>query len=178
MRNAGETQESRRETLAYGQQICILAIGATARARAVLAIPNGSNQVEAAPLVAKGRVKSSPAAGPGSFPVTVHLHAGDQLLHPLIDRPERVLAQDGPLRLIVELEVHPVYREVAPPLLRAPDELAPQPGPRGLRRHRLRFENIEVAGDPGHRAAPLKQVIQASAAVHVVVGEIELGDSG
>src|ERR1017187_7340538 len=71
MRNAGETQESRRETLAYGQQICILAIGATARARAVLAIPNGSNQVEAAPLVAKSRVKSSPAAGPGSFPITV-----------------------------------------------------------------------------------------------------------
>src|ERR1019366_482950 len=63
-------------------------------------------------------------------------------------------------------------------LLRAPDELAAQPGPRGLRRHRLRFENIEGAGDPGHRAAPLKQVIQASAAVHVVVGEIELGDSG
>src|ERR1017187_10674820 len=147
MRNAGETQESRRETLAYGQQICILAIGATARARAVLAIPNGSNQVEAAPLAAKGRVKSSPAAGPGSYPITMHLHAGDQLLHPLVDRPERVLAQDGPLRLIVELEMHPVYREVAPPLLRAPDEIAAQPGPRGPRGPRPRFRHLEVAAE-------------------------------
>ena len=46
-------------------------------------------------------------------------HARDQPLDPLVDRPERVLAQHRALRLVVQLEVHPVDGEVAPPLLRA-----------------------------------------------------------
>src|SRR5690606_11049696 len=64
-------------------------------------------------------------------------HPGDQLLHPLVDRPEGVLAQHGALRLVVELQVDPVDGEVPPLLLGAPDEVAAQPGPGGLRRHRL-----------------------------------------
>src|SRR6266436_1053118 len=55
------------------------------------------------------------------------LHAGDELLHPLVDRAEWVLAQHGPLGLVVELQVHPVDGEIAPPLLRPADELAAQP---------------------------------------------------
>src|ERR1700753_117760 len=64
------------------------------------------------------------------------LHPGDELFDPLVDRAERVLAQHGPLSLVVELQVHPVHGEVAPPLLRPADELAPEPGPGGLRRDR------------------------------------------
>ena len=37
--------------------------------------------------------------------------------------------------LVVQLQVHPVDGEVAAPLLGLADELAAQPGPRGLRRH-------------------------------------------
>ena len=59
--------------------------------------------------------------------------AGDQPLDPLVEGAERVLAQHGALRLVVELEVHPVDGEVALPGLGRLDELAPQPGPGGLR---------------------------------------------
>src|ERR1700730_14679040 len=45
------------------------------------------------------------------------LHAGDQLLDPLVHRPERVLAQHGPLGLVVQLQVHPVHGEVTAALL-------------------------------------------------------------
>jgi hypothetical protein len=62
-------------------------------------------------------------------------HAGDELLHPLIDRAERVLAQHGPLGLVVELEVHPVDGEITAPFLGPADELTAQPRPGGLRRH-------------------------------------------
>jgi hypothetical protein len=38
-------------------------------------------------------------------------------MHALVVRPERVLAQHGALRLVVELEVDPVDGEVPPLLL-------------------------------------------------------------
>src|SRR4051794_19338511 len=60
-------------------------------------------------------------------------HARDQALDPLVVRAEGVLAEHGALRLVVQLEVHPVDREVAPLLLRVLDELAAQPRARGLR---------------------------------------------
>src|SRR3954454_16411010 len=60
-------------------------------------------------------------------------HAGDELVHAVVDGAERVLAQDGALRLVVQLQVHPVHREVAALLLRLGDELAAQPGPGRLR---------------------------------------------
>src|SRR5450755_3867204 len=93
------------------------------------------------------------------------LHAGDQLLHPLVDRAERVLAEHRPLRLVVELEVHPVHGEVAPPLLRPPDKLAAQPRAGGLRRHGLGLEDVQIAADPLDRAPLLQQVVEATAAV-------------
>src|SRR2546429_4248422 len=55
-------------------------------------------------------------------------HVGDELLHPLIHRLERVLAQDRALGLVVQLQVHPVDRVVAALLLGHPDELPAQPG--------------------------------------------------
>src|ERR1700746_2188010 len=102
-------------------------------------------------------------------------HAGDELLDALVDRAERVLAQHGPLGLVVQLEVHPVDGEVAPLLLGPADELAAQPGPRRLRRDRLGLEDVDVAGRPLHRPGPLQQVVQAAAAVHGVVSQVELG---
>src|ERR1700722_5474222 len=60
------------------------------------------------------------------------LHAGDQPLDPLVDRPERIFAQHGALSLVIELEVHPVDGEIAAGRLGGADELTPQPCPRGL----------------------------------------------
>src|SRR3954453_5386558 len=71
-------------------------------------------------------------AGMGAAPV--RLEAGDQLLDPLVPALERVLAQDGALGLVVELQVHPVDRVGPLALLGPADELAPQPCPRGLGR--------------------------------------------
>ena len=62
------------------------------------------------------------------------LQRGDQLLDPLVAGLERVLAQHGALRLVVELQVDPVHRVVPLALLGAADELAPQASPGGLRR--------------------------------------------
>src|ERR1700750_2593178 len=72
------------------------------------------------------------------------LHPRDQLLDALVNRAERVLAQHGPLRLVVQLEVHPVDGEVAPLLLGPADELAAQLGPRRLRGNRLGLEDGDV----------------------------------
>ena len=47
---------------------------------------------------------------------------------------------------------------------------------RGLRRDRLGREDVQVPAHPLDRAALLQQVVQAAAAVHVVVGQVELGD--
>src|SRR6202040_1779544 len=51
-------------------------------------------------------------------------HTGDELVDPIIDGPERILAQDRTLGLVVELEMDPVDREVAALLLGPLDELA------------------------------------------------------
>src|SRR5690606_36872811 len=75
-------------------------------------------------------------------------HARDQPLDAFVVGTERVLAQDGALRLVVQLQVHPVDGEVAPALLGVPDELTAQPGPGGLRRPLLRLEDLQVGGDP------------------------------
>src|ERR1700746_1094280 len=88
-------------------------------------------------------------------------HAGDELLDALVPRAERVLAQHGPLGLVVQLEVHPVDGEVAALLLRPADELAAQLGPGGLRRDRLGLEDLQVRRHPVDRAVLLQQVVQA-----------------
>src|SRR6476661_10513216 len=79
------------------------------------------------------------------------LHPRDELLDPLVDRAERVLAQYGPLSLVVQLEVNPVDGEVAPLLLGPADELAAELGPRRLRRAPLGLEDVAVAGRSPHR---------------------------
>src|SRR5206468_882380 len=75
------------------------------------------------------------------------LEAGDELFDPLVARLERVLAQDGALGLVVELQVHPVDGVVALALLGLADELAPQAGPRGLGRVDDRVVDGLVVGD-------------------------------
>src|SRR6478609_4805408 len=92
-------------------------------------------------------------------------HTVDEALDALVVGAERVLAQDGALGLVVELQVHPVDGEVAPALLGLADELASQPGAGGLRRHRLGLEDLQVGGDPGDHAALLEQVVQPATAV-------------
>src|ERR1700750_2860500 len=104
-------------------------------------------------------------------------HPRDQLLAPLVDRAKRVLAQHGPLSLVVQLEVDPVDGKVAPLLLGPADELAAKLGPRRLRPERLGLKDVDFAGRPLHRPGPLQQVVQAAAAVHVVVGQVQLGYS-
>src|SRR5260370_21435002 len=83
------------------------------------------------------------------------LAARAELLDALVHRTERVLAQHGPLGLVVQLEVHPVDGEVAPLLLGPADEFTAQLGPRRLRRDRLGLEDVDVAGGPLHRSGPL-----------------------
>ncbi len=51
-------------------------------------------------------------------------------------------------------------------------------GPRGLRRDRLRLEDLDVGRDPFDRPALLQQIEQTPLAVHVVVGQVELGHPG
>ena len=72
------------------------------------------------------------------------LERGDEAFDAVVSGFERVLAQDRALRLVVQLEMDPVHREIAPALLRAPDELTAQPGPGRLRRHRLGLEDVHV----------------------------------
>src|SRR6266487_6548283 len=80
------------------------------------------------------------------YPLVTNSHPGDELLHPLVGAPERVLAEHRALGLVVQFQVHPVHGEVTAPLLGAADELAAQPGPGGLRRHGLRLEDVDVPG--------------------------------
>src|SRR3954462_5003685 len=108
--------------------------------------------------------RTVPMPTPGS-------HAGDELLHPLVDGLERVLAQDGALGLVVELKVHPVDGEVAALLLGAADELAAELGPGGLRGHVLGLEDPWVVRHPVDLTGLLEQVVQAPAAPDVVVRE-------
>ena len=89
---------------------------------------------------------------------------------------ERVLAQHGALRLVVELEVHPVDGEVAAALLGARMN-----SPR--RRARVVCGGTDLASKIFRslvtrvdRPALLEQVVEAATAVDVVVGEVELGD--
>src|SRR5215470_8217714 len=87
------------------------------------------------------------AASPGSS-----LKRRDQALDALVDRPERVLAQHGALRLVVELEVHPVHGEVAAGRLGGRDEVAAQLGPGRLRRGVLGGLDLAVIGHPVDKA--------------------------
>src|SRR5581483_7266973 len=76
------------------------------------------------------------------------LEAGDELFDPLVFGLERVLAQDGALRLVVELQVHPVDRVVALALLGPLDEGTPELRPGALRRVGGGVEDVGVGRHP------------------------------
>src|SRR3954453_19105420 len=137
--------------------------------------PQSKGKVRTATIAGDGKRAALERARGGRGP-SAGLHAFDEFMHPLVVRAERVLAEDGALRLVVELQVHPVHREVAPTLLGTLDELSPEPGPRGLGRDGLRLEHPEVVGHPGDRTTPFQEVVKTSAPVDVVVREVQLRD--
>src|SRR4029450_7681630 len=79
-----------------------------------------------------GRIWASPGERSGAGGGR-RSEAGDQPLDPLVAGLERVLAEDGALGLVVELQVDPVDRVVALAFLGPADELAAQACPGGLR---------------------------------------------
>src|SRR5579871_5358013 len=82
----------------------------------------------------------------------------DQPLDTLVVALEGVLQQDGALRLVVELEVHPVDRVVAPALLGPLDERAAQARARRLGRDRRGLEDRLVGRGAVRELAPLELV--------------------
>src|SRR6266536_1189648 len=139
---------------------------------------NSSSMASAATSGATVVGMSSPALPALASAPSPRLHRGDQLVDAVVVGAERVLAQDRALRLVVQLQVHPVDRVVAPPLLGLADELAPQPCPRGLGRLLGGAVDGAVVADPLHGAAALQQVVEPALAVHVVVGEVDQRDLG
>src|SRR4029450_2461899 len=124
-----------------------------------------------------GRIWASPGERSGAGGGR-RSEAGDQPLDPLVAGLERVLAQDGALGLVVELQVDPVDRVVALALLGPADELAPEAGPGGLRRGLDRLVDGLVGGDPLDHVALLQPVEQPALAVDVVVLQVDEGDLG
>src|SRR5271166_5502632 len=104
------------------------------------------------------------------------LHARDQPLDPLVNRPEWVLAEHGALRLLIELEMYPVDSKVTPRRLGRADELTAQPGAGGLRRMVDRLRDVLVGGDTRRQALALQQIEDTAPPLDVVIGQIELGD--
>ena len=91
----------------------------------------------------------------------------------LVAAAQRVLAQHRALRLVIELEVHPVHRVVALALLGPLDELATQAGPRGLRRVVDGCLDVRVVAHPLDQATILQLVERAALAADVVVLQVE-----
>lgn len=53
-------------------------------------------------------------------------HGIQEGIHPLINVPERIFAQDGLVCAIVQFQVHPVHRVVAAQLLCSSHKISPQ----------------------------------------------------
>src|SRR5438105_4563093 len=106
----------------------------------------------------------------------IGLKGRDQLLDAFVAGLEGVLAQNRALRLIVQLQVHPVDRVVALALLGAPDELAAQPSARRLRRLVDGSVDRLVGAHALDEAPRLHAVEEAAFAVDVVVLEIDARD--
>src|SRR5690348_10127794 len=87
------------------------------------------------------------------------LQRSDQPFDALVARLERVLAENGPLRLVVELQVHPVDGVVALAFLGPLDERATQAGTRRLRRGVDRLVDLLVGDHAFHLIAPLEEVV-------------------
>src|SRR6266542_5021017 len=95
------------------------------------------------------------------------LEARDQLLDALVASFERVLAEDGPLRLVVELQVHPVDGVIALALLGSPHELTAQPRTRRLRRRDHRKIDVLVGDGTINEPVMLEPVVEPPLAVDV-----------
>src|SRR5262245_24633068 len=86
------------------------------------------------------------------------LKTGDQPFDAVVAGLEGVLAEHGSLRLVVQLEMHPIDGEVALALLGALDECAPQSRARRLRRCDHGVVDVFVARGPLDLTTPLQQV--------------------
>src|ERR1700712_4543830 len=95
------------------------------------------------PSATAARAKAAGRAAAAGRRTIANSHTRDQLVDPVVHRPEGVLAQHRPLRLVVQLEVDPVDGEVASLLLGPADELAAEAGSRRLRRDGLRLEDLQ-----------------------------------
>jgi hypothetical protein len=78
--------------------------------------------------------------------------------------------------LIVQFQMHPIDRVIAPLRLRVPDEVAAELRPGGLRRLAHRLADLVVADDAIDPARAFQQVVQASGPVDVVVRQVEQRD--
>src|SRR5512132_2378601 len=116
--------------------------------------------------------------GPSALGRWTSSHVGDQLLDAIVHAAERVLAEHRPLGLVVQLEVHPVHRVVAPLLLRVTDEVPPQLGPRRLRGLPHGPLDLLLRDGAFHLARALEHVVQAACAIDVVVREVQERDTG
>src|SRR5205823_10963905 len=94
-----------------------------------------------------------------SLSVTSASYRVDELLNPVVDAAVRVLAQNGALGLVVQLQMNPVHREVPTFLLGPADEVAPQLRAGRLWRHVLGLEYREVRGHPVDRASFVQGVV-------------------
>src|SRR5690606_5828875 len=104
-------------------------------------------------------------------------HRLDEAFDALVDAPERVLAQHGALRLVIELEMDPVDRVVPPRLLRGAHEVATQLGTGRLRRDGGRLEHLQVGRHALDHPAGREQVVQPLGARDAVVREVEPRDA-
>src|SRR5450759_5737919 len=77
-------------------------------------------------------------------PHRLRLHRVDEALDALVHALEGVLAEHRALGLVVQLEVHPVDRVVAPRLLRPAHEVTTELCPGGLRRDHRRLEDLSL----------------------------------
>src|ERR1700733_5365327 len=141
-------------------------------------LPRGDAPPRTPRMPAAVTLRSTTRPGARRAPRPRGVHPRDELFDSFVYRTEGVLAQDGALGLVVQLQVHPVDGEVTPLLLCPPDELPAQLGPGGLRWHRLSLEDVDVTRGPLHRPGPLQQVVQATSAVHVVISQVQLGHPG
>ena len=98
---------------------------------------------------------------------------GDELLHAVVDRTERILAQHGALGLVVQLQVDPIHRVVAALLLRVLDEVPAELGPGALGWLAHGPGDVLLADHPLGFRGPLHQVVQPTAPVDVVVRQVE-----
>src|ERR671918_939964 len=139
------------------------------------ATPNDRWGSARASAARSGTVQRGPAeAGPGDD----RSEGTDQTLDPLVVRLERVLTEDGLALGVVELQVHPVHPVVLALEVGLADELAAQPGARGLGRLVLGPLDGLVVGHAVDHVLGDELVVQAAIGSDVVVLQVHERDLG